>query len=96
MGTNSKPRSAQGKAGRARDTKPTTRAASAPAKPAGAGLLAELPAIVSRDEAATALRVSTRTIDRLTSTGRLPALRGLGRSVRFARSALEALVAGSC
>ena len=53
-------------------------------------LLTELPSIVTRAEAAGALRVSTRTIDRLVSTGRLKALRGLGRhSVRIARADLE-------
>ena len=57
--------------------------------PIGAGILADLPVILTRAEAAHALRVSTRTVDRLVSTGRLKALRGLGHSVRIARADLE-------
>ena len=53
-----------------------------------------LPALLTRAEAASALRVSLRTLDRMIRAGRLPILTGLGRCPRIARSALERLLIG--
>ena len=46
---------------------------------------------LNREEAATMLRVSVRTVDRLIEAGELPAAR-VGRAVRVARADVQALL----
>ena len=47
--------------------------------------------LLNREEAATMLRVSVRTVDRLIEAGELPAAR-VGRAVRVARADVQALL----